>query len=325
MPRAASKGLNFHDPRGDARRAPIPIAELREDALAMARRLVAARHRHGRPRRAGRRDRARIRRAVLRRDLCRRLAGAAAAADQLRRQGQLHRPARGAARKRRPEAAALPGRDRRDGRRRGRAPGLRGHRLGGLRRRPTRRECDAARGRSPTTSATCSIRAARPASRTASRSPTARCSHNLSGHGHGMELGRDDRVRQLAAVVPRHGPGRLLAVADRQPGVSCDYLKTEHFARRPLAWLDLISRNPGTTLSYSPTFGYDICARRISSQSHVAERFDLSRWRHRRQRRRHDPPRRDAELRQRLRRSRLQGERLHPQLRPRRSDAGGHA
>ena len=61
--------------------------------------------------------------------------------------------------------------------------------------------------------------------------------------------------------------------------VSADYLKTEHFARRPLAWLDLISRNQGNTLSYSPTFGYDICARRISSQSNVAERFDLSRWR----------------------------------------------
>jgi fatty-acyl-CoA synthase len=33
--------------------------------------------------------------------------------------------------------------------------------------------------------------------------------------------------------------------------VSVDYLKTEDFARRPLAWLDLISRNPGTSLSYS--------------------------------------------------------------------------
>ena len=32
-------------------------------------------------------------------------------------------------------------------------------------------------------------------------------------------------------------------------------------------------------MSYSPTFGYDICARRIGSQSHVADRFDLSRWR----------------------------------------------
>jgi fatty-acyl-CoA synthase len=61
--------------------------------------------------------------------------------------------------------------------------------------------------------------------------------------------------------------------------MSCDYLKTEDFARRPLAWLDLISRNPGTSCSFSPTFGYDICARRISSQSNVAERFDLSRWR----------------------------------------------
>jgi len=61
--------------------------------------------------------------------------------------------------------------------------------------------------------------------------------------------------------------------------LSVDYLKTEDFARRPLAWLDLISRNAGTTLSYSPTFGYDICARRVSSQMDVAERFDLSRWR----------------------------------------------
>ena len=45
--------------------------------------------------------------------------------------------------------------------------------------------------------------------------------------------------------------------------VSVDFLKTEDFARRPLAWLDLISRNPGTSLSYSPTFGYDICSRRM--------------------------------------------------------------
>jgi hypothetical protein len=29
--------------------------------------------------------------------------------------------------------------------------------------------------------------------------------------------------------------------------MSVDYLKTEDFARRPLAWLDLITRNPGTS------------------------------------------------------------------------------
>jgi fatty-acyl-CoA synthase len=61
--------------------------------------------------------------------------------------------------------------------------------------------------------------------------------------------------------------------------VSTDYLRTEDFARRPLAWLDLITRNPGTSCSYSPTFGYDICARRVSSQTNVSERFDLTRWR----------------------------------------------
>jgi fatty-acyl-CoA synthase len=61
--------------------------------------------------------------------------------------------------------------------------------------------------------------------------------------------------------------------------MSTDYLKTEDFARRPLAWLDLISRNEGTSMSYSPTFGYDICARRMSSQTRASDRFDLSRWR----------------------------------------------
>ena len=71
--------------------------------------------------------------------------------------------------------------------------------------------------------------------------------------------------------------GCLLSPVANQ--VSTDYLKTEDFARRPLAWLDLISRNPGTTLSYSPTFGYDICARRMSSQTKATDRFDLSRWR----------------------------------------------
>ena len=41
----------------------------------------------------------------------------------------------------------------------------------------------------------------------------------------------------------------------------------------------MITRNPGTTVSYSPTFGYDICSRRMSSQTRSEDRFDLSRWR----------------------------------------------
>ena len=102
--------------------------------------------------------------------------------------------------------------------------------------------------------------------------------NNLAAHAHGMEVGGTDRcVSWLPWYHDMGLVGCLLSPVANQ--VSVDYLKTEDFARRPLAWLDLITRNPGTTLSYSPTFGYDICARRVSSQTHVAGRFDLSRWR----------------------------------------------
>jgi len=102
--------------------------------------------------------------------------------------------------------------------------------------------------------------------------------HNLYGHATTMNVGEGDRVVSWLPWYHDMGlVGCFLSLIANQ--MSVDYLKTEHFARRPLAWLDLISRNKGTTLSYSPTFGYDICARRISSQSNIAERLDLSRWR----------------------------------------------
>ncbi|QZD88837.1 fatty acyl-AMP ligase [Qipengyuania aurantiaca] len=102
--------------------------------------------------------------------------------------------------------------------------------------------------------------------------------HNLYGHATGVDLGENDRVVSWLPWYHDMGlVGCFLSPIANQASV--DYVKTEHFARRPLSWLDLISRNKGNTLSYSPTFGYDICARRISSQSHVSERFDLSRWR----------------------------------------------
>jgi fatty-acyl-CoA synthase len=102
--------------------------------------------------------------------------------------------------------------------------------------------------------------------------------NNLAAHSHGMNVQPSDRcVSWLPWYHDMGLVGCLLSPVANQ--VSTDYLKTEDFARRPLAWLDLITRNKGTTLSYSPTFGYDICARRVSSQTHAAERFDLSRWR----------------------------------------------
>ena len=102
--------------------------------------------------------------------------------------------------------------------------------------------------------------------------------NNLAAHSHGMEIGGTDRCISWLPWYHDMGlVGCFLSPIANQ--VSTDYLKTEDFARRPLAWLDLISRHDGTALSYSPTFGYDICARRMSSQTKASDRFDLSRWR----------------------------------------------
>jgi len=101
---------------------------------------------------------------------------------------------------------------------------------------------------------------------------------NLSAHSHGMKLEPQDRCISWLPWYHDMGlVGCFLSPVANQ--VTVDYLKTEDFARRPLAWLDLITRNEGTTISYSPTFGYDICARRMSSQTRASDRFDLSRWR----------------------------------------------
>lgn len=102
--------------------------------------------------------------------------------------------------------------------------------------------------------------------------------NNLAAHSHGMNLIESDRVISWLPWYHDMGlVGCFLSPVANQ--ISVDYLKTEDFARRPLAWLDLVTRNAATSVSYSPTFGYDICARRMSSQTKASGRFDLSRWR----------------------------------------------
>lgn len=58
--------------------------------------------------------------------------------------------------------------------------------------------------------------------------------------------------------------------------MSVDYLATRDFARRPLGWLSLMDRN-SATISYSPSFGYELCTRRASTT--LPPELDLSRWR----------------------------------------------
>ncbi len=68
--------------------------------------------------------------------------------------------------------------------------------------------------------------------------------------------------------------GFLLAPLSCQ--MTVDLLPTGAFVRRPLLWIDLIGRN-GATIAYSPTFGYELCARRVQGQP--LDNYDLSRWR----------------------------------------------
>jgi len=58
--------------------------------------------------------------------------------------------------------------------------------------------------------------------------------------------------------------------------VSIDYLDTREFAMRPRQWLSLMTTTRAT-ISFAPSFGYDLCARRVRSKD-VAT-YDLSNWR----------------------------------------------
>ena len=57
---------------------------------------------------------------------------------------------------------------------------------------------------------------------------------------------------------------------------SVDYLATTAFARRPGLWLKIISDNR-CTISFSPSFGYDLAAKRLSAAD--IAKLDLSCWR----------------------------------------------
>lgn len=58
--------------------------------------------------------------------------------------------------------------------------------------------------------------------------------------------------------------------------MSVDLMPTRDFARRSLGWLKMISDNRAT-LAYSPSFGYELCARRAKTAK--IEHLDLSCWR----------------------------------------------
>ena len=115
-------------------------------------------------------------------------------------------------------------------------------------------------------------------------------------HPHGVQITQAALMANLAGIT---GPGGLDVVeGDRAVSwlplyhdmgligflmsplscqLSIDYLTPRDFARRPMQWPNLISRNRAT-ISYSPSFGYDLAVRRGAAQ--VPADLDLSCWRH---------------------------------------------
>jgi len=92
---------------------------------------------------------------------------------------------------------------------------------------------------------------------------------------HGLAVADGDRGLSWLPFYHDMGlVGFLLAPIAAQ--ISVDYLATRDFARRPLLWLRLMSRLRAT-LSYSPSFGYEMCARRAQTAS--TEGIELSAWR----------------------------------------------
>ncbi len=90
---------------------------------------------------------------------------------------------------------------------------------------------------------------------------------------HGLELREGDRGVSWLPYYHDMGlvGGVMVPIASQ---MSADYLTTRDFILRPGIWLELISRNRGT-MSYSPSFGYDLAARRARPGASL----DLSSWR----------------------------------------------
>ena len=115
-------------------------------------------------------------------------------------------------------------------------------------------------------------------------------------HPHGVQVTQSMLMANLAGIA---GPGGLdIVPGDRSASwlplyhdmgligflmqplsvqQSVDYITPRDFARRPMQWLNMISRNRATII-YSPSFGYDLATRRGAMK--VPEDLDLSSWRH---------------------------------------------
>jgi fatty-acyl-CoA synthase len=99
---------------------------------------------------------------------------------------------------------------------------------------------------------------------------------NLQGIiSHGLEMSADDRMMSWLPFYHDMGlVGFVLVPMAAQ--VNIDYLDTREFAMRPRQWLALMTQTRAT-IAFAPSFGYDLCARRVRPND--IETYDLSNWR----------------------------------------------
>jgi fatty-acyl-CoA synthase len=99
---------------------------------------------------------------------------------------------------------------------------------------------------------------------------------NLHGIvSHGLEMSSSDRMMSWLPFYHDMGlVGFVLVPMAAQ--ISIDYLDTREFAMRPRQWLSLMTKTRAT-ISFAPSFGYDLCARRVRASD--ISTYDLSHWR----------------------------------------------
>ncbi len=90
---------------------------------------------------------------------------------------------------------------------------------------------------------------------------------------HGLKVTPSDRAFSWLPLY--HDMGLVgFCLSPMLGQVTVDFLSTTAFARRPALWLKLMSENR-STISYSPTFGYELAMKRVGDISGL----DLSNWR----------------------------------------------
>ncbi|MBL0715268.1 MAG: fatty acyl-AMP ligase [Desulfosarcina sp.] len=100
---------------------------------------------------------------------------------------------------------------------------------------------------------------------------------NNLGHivRNGIKIRPNDRA--ISWLPYYHDMGLVgLVLSPMAAQVSVDYMRTRDFAMRPRLWLSLITQNKAT-ISFSPPFGFELCMQRLRESD--LTKYNLSSWR----------------------------------------------